>query len=397
MVKKYDVVIIGGGAAAMTAAIRCDADVLIIEKNEILGKKILATGNGRCNISNKKCKYESEFANELLSIFGVEETLKLFQNMGIEYAEENDRIYPASYEAKSVREILERNVLMKTDVIKDTVRNVRKKGEIFFVETSDKIIESRAVIIATGGKAAPQYGLTGEGFRILKNLGHNIKKPIPALVPLTSDSDKLPGLAGVRVNGEVSLYVNGEFLIKESGQIQFTKNSISGICTFDVSRYVRDIYDNKYTVKIDFFQRLSNDDTLAYLKQRSRNIPFDYDFLTGVLPEKLGKIIMGDLGVNLDGGDFEPDEVIKKLVKRMKEMEFNITGTKGWKEAQVTDGGVEVGEINADTLESKLVEGLFMAGEVIDVTGRCGGYNLQWAFTSGAVAGKSAERYVKSK
>lgn len=405
----YDIIIVGGGASGMMAAVHSNGKIGIIEKNQILGKKISATGNGRCNISNSECKYESDFGNKILSIFGVDKTLEILNKMGIITVNEGTRIYPCSFEAKGVREILEKHALKKAEHIVDTVKEIKIKKNIFNeidienifeIITEKQTIYSKTVIMAAGGKAAPQYGLTGEGLRILKSMGHSIVKPIPALVPIMTDCAELEKLAGVRVNGTVTLYKDGKGIAKEKGQIQFNKDSISGICTFDLSMYIRGIYDHKYCVKIDFLDFLDKKQAVDFLCRRKDMIDFDEDFLKGLLPEKIGRFIMNKFNQETAARIRKEEKDLKKkmeiLMLLLKEMEFNVTGTKGWKDAQVTAGGIDTNEI-LHTMESKLISGLFIAGEIIDVTGRCGGYNLQWAFSTGAIAGENASKYAENQ
>lgn len=429
--KRVKITIIGGGAAGMTAAISAARvvggnQVRIIEKNDKLGRKILATGNGRCNYTNILCTNHDLKSNEALTTndenfsrgillqFGINDTINFFEELGILPREEGEgRVYPYSEQASSVQEALKselehlgveiiyhKNVKSVTLILEEEKnRNNTPLGFEITLESGEKL-ESKKIIIATGGKAGAQYGSTGDGYQIAKSFGHTIIKPIPALVQLTSDNNVFNQLKGVRAKGNVVLIKNNEQVSEmESGEIQFTEEGISGICIFNLSRQIR-LDENaeegfhNYKIKIDLIPDFEGSKLLEKLFCRVESMKYKRkeEFLNGILNKKLAAVILKVAGIKTSGQTEDIIMDLNKLVKILKGWEIQISGTKGWKDAQVTSGGIKTTEINDETLESRLTRDLYFAGEVIDVDGKCGGYNLQWAWTSGFIAGKAASK-----
>ena len=403
------ITIIGGGASGQVAGIFAaieGAKVLIIEKNDILGRKVIATGNGRCNYTNSNATFESEFAYEALKKFTVEDTVSFFRRLGVEpRTEDQGRMYPYSEQSIALENALEYKLAeLGVEILKDVCLDVKRtskgKWEVSCEKSGKKLCD--AVILATGGKAGPQYGLTGEGYRIAKNLGHGIVKTIPALVALNCHEryfEELSELKGVRAKGKVKLIrcskelknieevlVKGVTIKEEIGEIQFTKDGLSGICIFNLSNYLKLAANEKYYAVIDLVPELTKEKLKERLIERYENLGnrSEEEFLTGFLNKKIAKVI------GKAAKSEKKDQFILKLVEAIKNFSFEITGSKGWKEAQTTVGGVDLEEINVTTMESKKCEELYFAGEIVDVHGPCGGYNLQWAWTSGAIAGKEA-------
>lgn len=365
-------------AAAISAAGQ-GTRVRLIEKNEMLGRKLLATGNGRCNLTNTNSK-------------DAENTLRFFTELGLlTRVEAEGRVYPYSEQAAAVQEALisglyEREVEILCSA---EVQALEMLHSGFRIQTDKESLLSDAVILATGGKAGPQYGSTGDGYRFVKAFGHTIVRPMPALVQMVSDQPYFKGLKGVRAKGKVELLRNDRVVNHETGEIQFTEDGLSGICIFNLSRdYVRGDM-----IRIDFLPEYEEETLEGLLAERARLLEsrsLSY-FLNGTLHKKLIPVVLAALSLDGSGKVSElRREDITKIVRLLKGWRIPVTGTKGWKEAQVTAGGIDLSEVDPHTMESRLVKNLYFAGELLNVDEKCGGYNLQWAWTSGRIAGKSA-------
>lgn len=368
-------------AAAISAARPGAKTVRLIEKNNILGRKLLATGNGRCNLTNRNCR-------------DAEETLRFFAELGLlTRSEEEGRVYPYSEQAAAVQEALLSELLeLGVEILYDReVKNLERHQNGFQIMTDKEQLFSEAVILATGGKAGPQYGSTGDGYRFAKAFGHQAIRLMPSLVQLVSDQPFFKELKGARAKGQAELLRGDEIVDRETGEIQFTEDGLSGICIFNLSKeYVRgDI------IRIDLFPDYSNVALEELLSGRRKTL-LGRDvsgFFSGILHKKLIPVVINEL--SLDGkrtaADLTPWE-ITGIAELLKGWNISITGTKGWKEAQVTAGGIDLAEIDLNTMESRLVPNLYFAGELLNVDEKCGGYNLQWAWSSGLTAGKAAAR-----
>lgn len=409
-----DILIVGGGAAGMMAALAASkngADVLIIEKMGQLGKKILVTGNGKCNYTNY---YQSEecyrgscasFAWKALQEFGQKETVELFKTYGIMPADRDGYVYPLSGQASSVRNILEREIeSAKIQVnkgekvlnIKIHINNKTGKQDGFIARTDKGNYFARKIIVATGGKAGAVHGSDGSGYNIAKSLGHSVITPLPALVPCILDENYLKDWAGVRTTGSVKVYSEeGRFLCEDTGELQFVQQGISGIPVFQVSRYVS-IELNKgkrpYLV-IDILPGYSKEEIATEIARRRRqfiNISTGSLF-DGMLNSRLAKALLKKCGISLKRPAKTLTEAeIKRIANIIKKWCLAVKTVGDFDKAQVTCGGMPAAEINAGTLESEICQGLYFAGEIIDIDGKCGGYNLQWAWTSGYIAGNAA-------
>lgn len=387
-----DVAIIGGGAAGMCLAVAAarenpDAKIEVIEKNKELGKKILATGNGRCNISNRNAS-------------GLNPVLDFFESIGLMLREENEgRLYPYSEQAGAVVAALERE-MDRLGIQKRTlseVEKIEKAGSGFRIHLKNgETLSSKKVAITTGGKAAPQYGTTGDGYSFARGFGHRIVRLVPTLMPLVCEGN-FETIKGVRAKGRVTLLKEGVPVCIETGEIQFTEEGLSGICIFNLSRLLKieegmnlDEGFRKYTISIDFVPEKTPEALLRHLRERKKR---DADqpaaaLLHSIINSKLEPFVCESiLGKRKTTAGGITEEELKKLAEGIKAFELRVTGGKGWKFAQCTGGGVSMDEINMDTLESTLVKGLFFGGEIIDYDGPCGGYNLQNAWANGLVAG----------
>ena len=400
------VAVIGGGAAGMMAAItsaREGARVTILEHKERIGKKILSTGNGRCNFTNTyqtPACYRSDnrdFAWNIIQKFNVEKTISFFKELGIYPKDRNGYLYPYSDQAAAILEVLQIEVA-KLDICVMTEINVLdiqpvKRG--ICITTDKKTITADSVILACGSKAAPVTGSDGSGYQLAKLFGHRIVPVLPALVQLRCAEKFYKSISGVRVQGTVEIYADDIFLASDTGEIQLTNYGISGIPVFQVSRYAAKALYKKQSVTavLNFMPDMNKDEFLLFLQERITLCPYKTldEFFTGVFPKKLCElwIRLSRLPKEMRVSDLSGEQ-LEKLVLLIQHLRTHITETNSFEQAQICCGGVDTTEINPDTLESNYVPGIYFAGELLDVDGICGGYNLQWAWSSGYVAGKEA-------
>ena len=383
---KNKIGIIGAGAAGLAAGITAgriltDAQGLkewkiqIFDSNDEPGKKILATGNGRCNITNIEAR-------------DYEVVKGFFNDLGILFAfEEEGRVYPHSKQAKSIRDVLVKSA-EKYGVdfqLNKSIKQIKKTDDFFVltdIDGNEYVFEK--VIVASGGKAGIQYGSDGSGLRLLRDFKIKQNPILPALVPMVYDDSQeanLKSLKGVRANVKVTLYVNGKEISNEFGEIQFTQYGLSGICIFNLSRFFVDLpksngkLDECYVI-IDLVPEYEKQEVKAFL---SDNLEAG---LEGIVNRKIADFFANSK--EFSGGDAE------KTANSLKEFQVKISGTKGWKEAQVTSGGIDLKEINPSSMELKNVKNLHLAGEILDYAGPCGGFNLNWAWLTGIQAGLGA-------
>lgn len=391
-----NVCIIGGGASGMMTAIKIaqnnpSLSILIIEKKEKLGSKIYATGNGRCNITNANCH-----------TFGT--TCRDFRNIGVEIkVTEEGRAYPVSEKAADVVFAMENMIkAYEVDVmLKTTVTDIQKqKNGSYKILTDKKKIVAEKVVIATGGKAAAAFGTTGDGYKLATNLGHKVNKVIPALVPIECKNEELGVLSGVRAKGKVTLYRNDFLVDAQQGEIQFTKDGLSGICVFNMSSFIRlskEIKFKDYYIEADFISGYRDMEILHILSLR-RGIKGlkTLDLLNSIVSSNIAHKLLKKWSDKYEMTNQLDDTSLKEIINEFRHVRFNITGVKGWKEAQCTAGGVSWDDFNWDTMESLLCEGIYFTGEVIDYQGPCGGYNLENAWETARKAGKAiCTEYMK--
>ena len=400
------VAVIGGGAAGMMAAItaaREGVKVTILEHKDRIGKKILSTGNGRCNFTNTfqtPACYRSDnrdFAWNIIQKFNVEKTILFFKELGIYPKDRNGYLYPYSDQAAAILEVLQIEIA-KLDICVMTEINVLdiqpvKRG--IRVTTDKKTITVDSVILACGSKAAPVTGSDGSGYQLAKLLGHRIVPVLPALVQLRCAEKFYKSISGVRVQGTVEIYADDISLASDTGEIQLTNYGISGIPVFQVSRYAaKAIYQKQsVTAVLNFMPDMNKDEFLSFLQERITLCPHKTldEFFTGIFPKKLCElwIRLSRLPKEMRVSDLSGEQ-LEKLVLLIQHLRTHITETNAFEQAQICCGGVDTTEINPDTLESNYVPGIYFAGELLDVDGICGGYNLQWAWSSGFVAGREA-------
>lgn len=405
---EQSVIVIGGGASGMTAAIyaaRAGAAVTILEHTDRIGKKILSTGNGRCNMTNLHqsvhCYRSSQpdFPMAVLKQFSTEQTLDFFKELGILTKSKDGYLYPNSEQASAVLDVLcmEIGHLGIEVVCGCHIQSVKKLkgGQGFQLHTSLGNFQAACVVLAAGSKAAPVTGSDGSGYELAKQLGHSIIPPLPALVQLRCKENHYKQLAGIRTEVKLSLLADQRVAASETGELQLTDYGISGIPTFQISRYASEALSQKKTVvaEIDFLPHQSFKETEEFFRDRARHMGHKTceEWMVGILNKKLSVVLLKLAGISRDQPVSGMDsEKWQTLLKQIKEYKTVITATNSFEQAQVCCGGVDTREIEPDTMESRQVRGLYLAGELLDVDGICGGYNLQWAWSSGAVAGTYA-------
>lgn len=409
----YDVAVLGGGAAGMMAAIQAaknGASVLVTEGNECLGKKILATGNGKCNLTNEnmdpKFYYGAKhtFIKRVLDGFSLSQTLEFFRSIGIEPVKEDELYYPRCKQAAVVVAMLEEKLMSLgvTVVLNTRVRGIEKdENGIFHVKTTGDDIASNSVVLALGGKASAIKGSNGDGYYYGKQLGHEIVPTAPALVQLHTDHRGIKDMAGTRCHSELSLFVDDACVRKETGELQLTDYGISGIVVFQLSRMASvALTSGKHvSMQIDFLPEYDSCELMELLERRFEQLRPQMsvaDALWGLLNHKVAIGVLKECSIAPDKGVGECGrDDIYHLCQTMKAFHIVITDTHGFKHAQVTAGGISTDHIDPNTMESKICPGLYIAGEILDVDGICGGYNLQWAWSSGALAGEYAAKEKK--
>jgi len=403
----FDCIVIGGGASGMMAAITAAKNGLntgIIEHSDRVGKKILQTGNGKCNITNtalqKDCYLceDKDFVMDIIEQFNVSDTIDFFKCLGIYPKSKNGYIYPNSEQASSVLDVLRlelehQKVSINTDI---DIINIGKTDDLFKINTTKGQFTCKKLILATGSNAAPKSGSDGSGYKLAKALGHSIIKPLPALVQLKSDLNLCKMMSGVRSEGKVQLLVDDELVAADTGEVQYTDYGISGIPVFQISRFaVRAVDSNRKTeVVIDMLPLINESDLVNMLKSRISDDGYKTmeQFLTGLLNKKLVGAVLKRVNVNLNDIASNKVELLEKIASIIKTFVVPINGFNSFENAQVCSGGVNTSEISSKTMQSKIVNDLYFAGEVADVDGICGGYNLQWAWSSGYVAGMQASK-----
>lgn len=397
--------IVGGGAGGLISAIEIkrnsNFEVIIFEKMDRVGKKILATGNGRCNYTNinasSKNYYSIEkgFVDFALKEFDVQSTINFFNELGVFPREEKEgKLYPFSEQATAILDCL-RNEIERLKVEVRTsfkVEKVKRQGKGFKVIGEDgESVYCDKVIIASGGCASPSLGSDGSGFKILESLGHSVSKLAPVLVQIKTDVSDIKGLKGIKFDGNVSLLQRDKLIGSCFGEVLFTEYGLSGPPIFQLS--TKTAFRKNLKISIDFMSEYSPKEVYDILENRKENLSHlnMEAFFSGLLNKRIGNVVAKRAGI--EKLSFPVSKLERQLLWKMasiiKDFELEVVGVKGFSNAQVTAGGVYSLEFDKKSMESKIVKGLYACGEVLDVYGDCGGYNLQWAWSSGRLAGRA--------
>lgn len=406
----YDIAIIGGGASGLAAAVSAarsatlsgarGVKIAVLEKLDRVGKKLLATGNGRCNLANAAITPERYSGSQpailagMLSRAPAGRSLDFFASLGLLLeTDASGRVYPYTNQASTVLDVLRREAarLGVETVCSFDARSIVKAGGGFEISAaSGARAFAKAVIIAAGGCAAPQFGSDGGGFKLAKSLGHSVTPLSPCLVALKCELDN-KSLKGIRAACALALFEGGRELCRDEGEAQFTEYGVSGIPAMQLSRFYSQKNCKDAELRIDFLPRLSLDETSQMLKERAKEGGEAGELLLGALNKRISALLLKRAGV-------EPSSAAEKLSKeeldaiarRIKGLALRITGTLPWANAQVTRGGVPLDEIDPASCESLACPSLYLAGELLDCAGECGGYNLHWAWSTGLAAGEAA-------
>ena len=397
-----DIIIIGGGPSGIVTAIKAknkNNNVIVLEKNNAPLKKLLLTGNGKCNYFNEifsTKNYHSkniDIVDKIISDKNLNSVKEFFDNLGIIPKIKNGYYYPFSNQATTIKNVLLREAELKgvNIICNSEVLDIEKKDK-FIIKCTDKEYTCDKLVISMGSKAYPKTGSDGLGYSLLEKLGHSIIKPLPALVQLTSNFKYLKDIDGVRTDVYMELFEDDKYIDSESGEIQFTNYGISGICTFNLSNYVTRGLDEgrSEVIKINlvpFIETLITPWMDQYSKKNSnKNLT---ELLEGFLNYKLVNMILkvSDLKGTNYYKDLTNEEKLE-LCKNLRSLKIEITGTKSFDNSQICNGGVPLSEINYQTMESNIVKDLYITGELLDMNGNCGGYNLTTCWISGLLAGK---------
>ena len=400
MGKIYRTAIIGGGAAGLMSAVTLTRgenaflgdDLIVIEKNDRVGKKLVATGNGQGNLTNANITVENYYGDKSFIenfINQVDSGLlnEQFEYLGTPlYKQKDGKVYPLSKQANSVLDIIRSYLNYKgvKECTSTAVTEIKKKGDLFLITTNNGSVKARSVILATGGAAAKQFGTDGSAYALSESLGHRKTQIYPSLVQLKTDLEKIRGLKGLKETARVTAIVNGKAVKSAVGDLLFTEFGVSGNAVFSVSAAVTDKRDVKLSV--EFLPDLSFEQTEKIISDR-KNSPFisEQDILTGIVNKRIGQAVMKTA----------KDKTPSMVAHALKNFTLTVTGNLGFNYAQVTKGGIDTKDVNPKTYQSKLIDDLYIVGETLDVDGDCGGYNLTFAFISGIVAANNIKSSLK--
>ena len=395
--------VIGAGASGMAAALAAaenpNASVVLMERQARVGRKLQATGNGRCNLSNIHAKDRGyhgehpEFVLRAISAFDPTQTLRWFESLGLyTVTEESGKVYPYSDQANSVVDVLRLGLCKPNIALKlgFEAEKIQKTENGFMVTGAEETVTCDKLIIACGGLAGSKLGGSMSGYKLLAKLGHKSTRLRPSLVQIKTDWPAVASLKGVRANCHIQILRDGNLFAESTGELQLTEQGISGPVVFEISRDV--CYGaGEWTAKLDFLPDWGETHLMQELnRRRATDLPME-ELLTGVLHNRLGRVLTKAAGVKGKTLVKElSDRETEALCEAVKSLEIGLTEPLGMDSAQVTAGGVLTEQFDENTMQSRLVPGLYACGEVLDIDGDCGGYNLQWAWSSGRCAGLHA-------
>ena len=399
-----DCIILGGGAAGLAACAalaKTGMRITLVERLDRVGKKIMAAGNGRCNLSNENMDaalygHAAPFVRRVYEKTPPREVLSFFSDLGLMTATEEGRIYPRTMMASSVLDVLragceQENVRILTGQDAVSLTPSRRGGWSVQLSCGEGVF-APAVVCAMGGSASPHLGTDGAGIRLLETLGHSASRQYPALVQLRCDHGALRSLKGIRVQAALTLEIDGESAAQETGELLFADYGVSGVCVFQLSGLAAQALGSRKSVRLLINLLHEADDIPAWLSARIASRPEQtaLGLFTGVFPRLLSMAILKEAGISPDAQVSRlRDGQTARLAQAISAFALSVTGTQGFKNAQVTRGGIQLDEVDPDTLGSRLFDGLYILGETLDVDGPCGGYNLHFAFASALTAAKA--------
>jgi predicted Rossmann fold flavoprotein len=417
MVQQADIAVIGGGAAGLAAAVAAaqeciknhiHAKIVVLEANARIGKKLLATGNGRCNLTNLNVDTahyhgDTERCAALLKEYSPQVIIDFFADLGLLCkVQDEGRVYPYNAQAAAVLDILRYQLesLHVQSVCDFKVNDVKKMNSGFEIFSSSGTFRTKRIIFASGGMAYPQLGSDGSGFQILSALGHSCTKLFPALVQVKTEPRRAKPLKGARSAACAVLLANGKPVKTVNGEVQFTENGLSGICIFELSRLIGEL-EGKHTIEIslDLMPEYTEPKILGMLLHTAKkltSLPAG-ELLSGYLSKLIGREIVREALPRLPklACNFTEKE-LRAVAHTVKDFRFKVTGTMPWKDAQITAGGVPLGETD-DGMQSSRCPGLYLAGELLNIDGDCGGFNLHWAWSTGIASGRAAAQSLRKE
>lgn len=406
--KIFDIAIVGGGPSGIMAAISASnlgKSVILIEKNTIIGRKILATGNGRCNVTNRNVEVSRyhggnpEFIGGILKQFDQYKAMNFFESLGLILKEEDrGRIFPRTNQATTVLEALNHELQrLKVDIhTGNEVKDISHK-EFWVIKTNNgSEFKSKKIVLTTGGKVASHFGSSGDGLHFAQKLGHRLTPIYAALVPMETKESWVRDVQGLKIEGVAQVVVEDKVIAKREGDILFTHYGLSGPGIMGLARVVAPLVEvGEVKIRIDIIpeESLKSLDEKIISIFNNNGAKALKNALSGVVPLNLAVVVLKNAGIDPDKKAAQISKLQREsIVEKLKGLELVINKVRPLKEAQVTSGGIDVNEIDGKILESKIVPGLFFAGEIIDVDGDSGGFNLQWAWSSGFVAGKGVAK-----